>query len=57
MSIAPLYEGTLLLPDMIRLMNRRGFTLMSVEYGVCHPETGQMLQLDGIFAGKDGRRG
>jgi FkbM family methyltransferase len=55
MSIEPLYEGTPLLPDMIRLMNRKGFTLMSVEYGVCHPETGQMLQLDGIFARKDVR--
>lgn len=53
MSIEPLYEGTLLLPDLIRFMNRKGFTLMSVEYGFCHPETGQMLQLDGIFARKE----
>lgn len=53
MSIEPLYKGTLLLPEMITFMNGKGFTLMSVEYGVCHPETGQMLQLDGIFARRD----
>lgn len=49
MSIVPLYRGTMLLPDVLRYMQRRGFTLVSLEYGFCHP-TGQMLQVDGIFA-------
>ncbi len=49
-SIVPLDEGTLLLPDALRLMARKGFNLVSLEYGFCHPETGQMLQVDGIFA-------
>jgi FkbM family methyltransferase len=49
-SIVPLYEGTLLLPDALRIMARKGFTLVSLEYGFCHPETGQMLQVDGLFA-------
>lgn len=49
-SIEPLYEGGFLLPDVLRWMRRRGFSLMSIEYGFCHPETGQMLQMDGIFA-------
>ena len=49
-SILPLYEGTWLLPDVLKHMQRRGLTLVSIEYGFCHPETGQMLQVDGIFA-------
>jgi FkbM family methyltransferase len=49
-SILPLYEGTWLLPDVLKHMARRGLTLVSLEYGFCHPETGQMLQIDGIFA-------
>lgn len=49
LSIAPLYQGSQLLPEMLRFMSRQGFTLMSLEYGFCHPETGQMLQVDGIF--------
>jgi FkbM family methyltransferase len=49
-SILPLYEGTWLLPDVLKHMQRRGLTLVSLEYGFCHPETGQMLQVDGVFA-------
>jgi FkbM family methyltransferase len=50
MSIVPLYQGTMLLPDMLRTMQKQGLTLVSLEYGFCHPETGQMFQVDGIFA-------
>ena len=50
MSIEPLYEGAILVPDMLRWMQRKGFGLVSLEYGFCHPETGQMFQVDGIFA-------
>jgi len=49
-SIQPLYEGDLLLPDVLRLMKKKGFSLVSLEYGFCHPETAEMLQIDGIFA-------
>lgn len=49
-SLQPLYAGDLLLPDALRLMRRRGFSLVSVEHGFCHPETAEMLQMDGIFA-------
>jgi FkbM family methyltransferase len=49
-SIVPLYQGTLLLPEVLRSMEKKGFVLMSLEYGFCHPETAQMYQVDGIFA-------
>jgi FkbM family methyltransferase len=49
-SIRPLYEESLLLPDALTLMDDLGFRLVSIEYGFCHPDTGQMLQVDGVFA-------
>jgi FkbM family methyltransferase len=49
MSIIPLYEGELLLVEMIRYLAERGFTLMSLEPGFADPKTGQLLQTDGIF--------
>jgi hypothetical protein len=48
-SLEPLYEGDILLPEAIRFMGRHGFALMSLEYGFTDPETGRMLQVDGIF--------
>ena len=50
MSIQPLYEGEKKLPEMVRFLERRGFRLVSLEYGFCDPETAEMLQVDGIFA-------
>ena len=35
---------------MVRFLERRGFRLVSLEYGFCDPETAEMLQVDGIFA-------
>jgi FkbM family methyltransferase len=49
LSLAPLYAGGPLLPEMLELMERRGFQLMSVEPGHCDPESGQLLQMDGLF--------
>jgi FkbM family methyltransferase len=49
MSIKPLYEGERLLPEVLLYMKRKGFGLVSLEYGFCHPETAEMLQVDGIF--------
>lgn len=50
LSIVPLYEDSMLLPAALEQMTRLGFTLVSTEYGFCHPDTGQMLQMDGVFA-------
>jgi len=49
MSLVPLYRGETLLPKMVALLGRLGFSLMSLEYGFCDPRTGRMLQVDGIF--------
>jgi FkbM family methyltransferase len=49
MSLVPLYEGELRLPELINFMKERGFTLMSVEPGGGDPETGQLLWIDGLF--------
>jgi FkbM family methyltransferase len=49
-SIQPLYDGDLMLPDVLRWMKKSGFSLISLEYGFCDPETAEMLQVDGIFA-------
>jgi FkbM family methyltransferase len=49
MSIIPLYEGESLLPEMITFMRDKGFVLMSVEPGSSDPQTGQLLQMDGLF--------
>lgn len=49
MSLVPLYEGELLIVEMIRYLAERGFTLMSLEPGFANPNTGQLLQTDGLF--------
>lgn len=48
-SMVPLYEGELTLVPMLEYIAGLGFTLMSVEPGYSDRNTGQMLQLDGIF--------
>lgn len=49
MSLVALYEGERLIDEMIRYMDAEGFKLMSIEPGVCDPQSGQMLQADGVF--------
>jgi FkbM family methyltransferase len=49
MSIVPLYEGETLLASMLAELEARGYTLMSLEPGYGDPESGQLLQVDGIF--------
>jgi FkbM family methyltransferase len=49
MSIAPLYQGELLLPELIREMAQHGFALMDLKPGFFDPRTGELLQLDGLF--------
>ncbi len=55
MSIQPLYEGEMLLPEVLASMKREGLSLVSLEYGFCDPETAEMLQVDGIFARAEAR--
>jgi FkbM family methyltransferase len=52
MSIVPLYEGEMLLTEMIKYLENRGFQLFSLENGHYIRQTGQLLQVDGIFVNK-----
>lgn len=49
MSLIPLYENEFLLADMIKFLQQQGFILVSLENGFSNSETGQLLQVDGIF--------
>jgi FkbM family methyltransferase len=49
MSLVPLYQGETLMTPMIEYLSQRGYTLMSLEPGYGDAETGQLLQVDGIF--------
>ncbi len=49
MSLVPLYAGQALLPELLALMARHGFVLMSLEPGFTDEHTGQLLQVDGVF--------
>lgn len=49
MSLIPLYEGEVLFFDMVEHMKKIGFSLYSIEGGFSDPESGRLLQIDGIF--------
>ena len=52
MSIFELYEGEILYQEMISLLDAKGFKLISLENGFSNPNTGELLQVDGIFLNK-----
>lgn len=49
MSIVPMYNGGLIFKEMIDLLYKKGYILMSLEPGFTNPATGQLIQFDGIF--------
>lgn len=49
MSLVPLYEGSLLFPEMKQFLESQGYELYSLESGFTDPESGRLLQVDGIF--------
>ncbi len=49
MSLAPLYEGQVLLTDLLVELRDRGFELWLLEPGFVEPATGRLLQADGVF--------
>src|SRR5580698_2724964 len=49
MSLLPLYEGEVLMPEMCADMSARGFKLWDLEPSFRDPESGRLLQVDGIF--------
>jgi FkbM family methyltransferase len=49
LSLVPLYQGAPLLPEMLSYLESAGFRMMSVEPVHCDRQTGQLLQMDGLF--------
>ena len=49
MSLVPLYEGEVPFREMYAIMNEKGYSLIAMETGFSDPESGQLLQVDGIF--------
>jgi len=49
MSLEPLYEGQQLWLEVVSDMLQRGFTVWAVQPEFCDPQTGQMLQINGLF--------
>jgi len=53
MSIIPLYEGQVLFKELLAWLDEAGFEMWSIIPGFMNPETGRMLQFDGIFYKKN----
>jgi FkbM family methyltransferase len=49
MSIVQLYESELMMTEMINYLDAKGYQLFSLENGFGDSESGQLLQVDGIF--------
>ena len=49
LSLAPLYAGGLLLPEMNAYLVSLGYRLVALEPGFSDAKTGALLQLDGIY--------
>lgn len=49
MSLVPLYDGQMLAKELWEVLVANDFVPWSFEPGFRHPETGRMLQIDGVF--------
>jgi len=49
LSLSQMYEGSPLLCEMVEFLNNLGFTLVSIENVFSNPQTGYILQVNGIF--------
>ncbi|MBW1992307.1 MAG: FkbM family methyltransferase [Deltaproteobacteria bacterium] len=49
LSLRPLYQGEASFLETLDYTLSQGFTLMALEPGFSHPETGRMLQVDALF--------
>jgi FkbM family methyltransferase len=55
MSLVPLYEGQELFDSLRAELEAAGFVLCGLDAGFTHPQTGRMLQVDGVFMREAGR--
>jgi FkbM family methyltransferase len=51
-SFKPMYEGEMLFMDIVRLMEEYGFQFLRPVGWLSHPKTGEILQMDALFAGQ-----
>lgn len=49
LSLAPLYEGQLLLDEMLKRVDQLGYELHAILPGFTDKRTGRLLQVDGVF--------
>lgn len=49
LSLAPLYAGQPLLPELVEYLSSQGLDLWIIEPGFTEPKTRRLLQLDGVF--------
>ena len=56
MSLVPLYGNQVLARELWDILDSKGFDLQFLEAGFRHPQTFQLLQMDGIFVRRDPRR-
>ena len=49
MSLVPLYQDGLLFPELHSLLSGKGYALVSIEPGFSDRNSGQLLQVDGIY--------
>ncbi len=49
MSLVPLYDGELLFNEMCMLMSEKGYTLVAIDQEYIDRNSGQLLQVNGIF--------
>ena len=55
LSVVPLYEGQMLMPELIEKMTDLGFDLWGISPTFADPISGQMLQVDGTFFKRSGK--
>jgi FkbM family methyltransferase len=53
MSLVPLYGNQVLAREIWNILDAKGFDLQFLEPGFRHPQTLQLLQIDGIFVRRD----
>ena len=49
MSLTPLYDGQALFGELYQFLSDLGYGMVAIEPGFEDRDTGQLLQLDGVF--------